>query len=973
MGFTTRSGKDCETTPLQHGRLYRLHRAANMAKKVGRQRQVQKRKTRSTIYTTPQVLAEAITSERKRKKNDLPPPSKKTRSHGGPRCHGYGPYRVQMYPGFFFCSPCAQVDTETKDVNPQSRRFKCTAGHESFFFPTTEMKSPPSEDSDDEDSDEEVSDDEDDDSDDEDDIEDVTPLPCPPANLVEVASEAELENTALKRKIARLEKELLEAKGGAEKAARRKSNNVTSANKDFKDEITEVVEDFLKKKYKRMGRKRIGKLLAKAFFSLGDGVAKDELLTLAKKELRRTTFAPWRILRAMDLNGGTLNYAGVEILRSLESENEKYFHGSLIPSTAELQRVARQVESFGKQHAPWERVMKETGEGIEFKLETLIPTVLKAYGLEEVAKERPVVFAQSLDGTDITKNFGCIIGGLKPKDKMTICPITKKFIFALDPKDSTVQSRNNCIIASVYVGRETKKTWEYFRPNFEFMDNCTKEETNPFAHLGIKPMIVCTECDMSATWHGLCCGGAAKIAKTPCHCCAILSDQLHVPNATPCNRWCAEQQVLDPTWKCYHHPFLSESKIEELAEELVSITAHLSMSIEDITRKTSMSVKNPDEPTADCETRPSSIHFQPTTAAERQAFSNLLTKELLIRNLSDKALLTDLAERREALRDELRNELKTRDLIVQLKRSKPAENAFFTVINALPCILHCSNRCNLKLITLLLAEGLSHAKRKNILQDIKAEGNRVDSFIQKVEEIFNCEITGTREQPGQFVLPTQKPDGGKKTDTEIAIICMANDRTVKAIDKMETLINLCVPNEEVQPRRKMLWERCIPKYRNAMLKLRQHADFTDDDIAEFQNDFDLFFQDWVELYGKNGLTNYIHLLSSGHISEYLHKWKNLYAHSQQGWESLNNQFKTMWFRRTGRGGAANGGKGPKSKLIPMAKWLQRRIIWMCGFEWNEIASYVPPPDTPTDPIDDADPGLFPMDADDMMFATGADS
>jgi len=311
------------------------------------------------------------------------------------------------------------------------------------------MKSPPSEDSDDEDSDEEVSDDEDDDSDDEDDIEDVTPLPCPPANLVEVASEAELENTALKRKIARLEKELLEAKGGAEKAARRKSNNVTSANKDFKDEITEVVEDFLKKKYKRMGRKRIGKLLAKAFFSLGDGVAKDELLTLAKKELRRTTFAPWRILRAMDLNGGTLNYAGVEILRSLESENEKYFHGSLIPSTAELQRVARQVESFGKQHAPWERVMKETGEGIEFKLETLIPTVLKAYGLEEVAKERPVVFAQSLDGTDITKNFGCIIGGLKPKDKMTICTIIKKFIFALDSKDSTVQRKKNSNIASV--------------------------------------------------------------------------------------------------------------------------------------------------------------------------------------------------------------------------------------------------------------------------------------------------------------------------------------------------------------------------------------------------------------------------------------------------------------------------------------------------------------------------------------------
>eukprot|EP00978_Attheya_sp_CCMP212_P018561 scaffold50946_cov66-Attheya_sp.AAC.1 len=150
---------------------------------------------------------------------------------------------------------------------------------------------------------------------------------------------------------------------------------------------------------------------------------------------------------------------------------------------------------------------------------------------------------------------------------------------------------------------------------------------------------------------------------------------------------------------------------------------------------------------------------------------------------------------------------------------------------------------------------------------------------------------------------------------------MANDHTVKAIDNMERLINLCIPAKEVKPRRKMLWESCIPKYRKAMLKLRQHADFTDEDIAEdiaeFQHDFDLFFQDWIGLYGKNGLTNYMHLLSSGHISEYLYKWKNLYVHSQQGWESLNNQFKTMWFRRTGRGGAANGGKGPKSKLIPM--------------------------------------------------------
>eukprot|EP00978_Attheya_sp_CCMP212_P039046 scaffold199273_cov57-Attheya_sp.AAC.1 len=112
----------------------------------------------------------------------------------------------------------------------------------------------------------------------------------------------------------------------------------------------------------------------------------------------------------------------------------------MIPSTKELQRVAKQVELFGKKYAPFERVHKPTGKGIKFDVEKLLPTILKAYGLEEIAKVRPIVMAQSLDGTDVTKNFGCILGGFKPKDKCTRCPITKKLMFATDPKESTVQS-----------------------------------------------------------------------------------------------------------------------------------------------------------------------------------------------------------------------------------------------------------------------------------------------------------------------------------------------------------------------------------------------------------------------------------------------------------------------------------------------------------------------------------------------------
>lgn len=63
-------------------------------------------------------------------------------------------------------------------------------------------------------------------------------------------------------------------------------------------------------------------------------------------------------------------------------------------------------------------------------------------------------------------------------------------------------------------------------------------------------------------------------------------------------------------------------------------------------------------------------------------------------------------------------------------------------------------------------------------------------------------------------------------------------------------------------------------------------------IVEFQEQADLFFQNWIRLHGREGVTNYIHMLGSGHICEYLFYWGNLYAHSQQGWEAFNSLVKT---------------------------------------------------------------------------------
>jgi hypothetical protein len=84
--------------------------------------------------------------------------------------------------------------------------------------------------------------------------------------------------------------------------------------------------------------------------------------------------------------------------------------------------------------------------------------------------------------------------------------------------------------------------------------------------------------------------------------------------------------------------------------------------------------------------------------------------------------------------------------------------------------------------------------------------------------------------------------------------------------------------------------------------------------------------------GQEGITNYIHQLVTGHIADYLFEWRNLYVHSQQGWENLNLQAKLYYFRRTTRG----GGRGSKNRAEPLARWLLRRLVWMSGVSWDEI-------------------------------------
>ena len=44
----------------------------------------------------------------------------------------------------------------------------------------------------------------------------------------------------------------------------------------------------------------------------------------------------------------------------------------------------------------------------------------------------------------------------------------------------------------------------------------------------------------------------------------------------------------------------------------------------------------------------------------------------------------------------------------------------------------------------------------------------------------------------------------------------------------------------------------------------------------------------------------------------------------------------VFFHRTGWGGAGNRGTGIKSKIIPIARWLSRRVLWLMRYDYERV-------------------------------------
>ena len=683
---------------------------------------------------------------------------------------------------------------------------------------------------------------------------------------------------------------------------------------------------------------------AKAFFAKIARMLLDEpihnhqlsecLVRIVQRHLRKTVFTPFNILREMDMAGGKLNYAGIEVLRVVECGGKPKRKHTMIPSTSAIQRCAQYIEQFAEYVVPFHPIRnpKDGAEGFYFRAADVFVAILKAANmLDGEARTRAIQFAQSLDGATLSKSLSHVLGGLKFNDKSS--PLK-------------AQSRDMVFPPVCVIGRENKALVRglFSRMIREIREAANKVLPTMYAIMALK---IITNCDMSVEWKLSGKGGATKNAEFPCAKCTVRSGALHTEANDPLKcKWCLHQGYVDEDTDpddvdviCYHAPMCTDEHMAKMNDQVKTFEdamPEISKEIGTIWNDSKISISKAIDPRAPPTKAQrtkdlSSIHFDisKATQAKRRAYSTNLNNDLELRGLE---LSGSLASRQRRLKLQLISEWTYVDASTTVNRFGKASitSALVMLMDTIPCLLHMEMRMGIKILSMCLKDGLTRSKNNELKWiDEKHFGNmanKCNAFVVGIEKVLNTEILGSETMPFQETLPLDK-----KTHT-MGEIKMDNTKIRKILAKMDKIVDLCIIKEDDKTR----WLSLLVDYQQAMTILLKKEDLSNTEIYEYQRLADSFFKEWVILYGEEGITNYAHLIGSAHIGEYLLHWRSLYSHSQQGWEAFNSLFKSFFYSRTQRGGSVNQGRGPRSRLLPMAKWLQRRLIFIMGHTMESI-------------------------------------
>jgi len=351
---------------------------------------------------------------------------------------------------------------------------------------------------------------------------------------------------------------------------------------------------------------------------------------------------------------------------------------------------------------------------------------------------------------------------------------------------------------------------------------------------------------------------------------------------------------------CYHYPVLEEGLLNSLCAELEDMQdewPHLS-GYPFNTSKIKLGS------TAEASLDPRNIEYEPRTVQQRIQHNNMVREELRLRGFDHENLSGP--EQRMLLHEILITEYRYA-LLKGLCEAKTKEEAMILLEKAVPCLLHLENRVSECIIRMLLLRALEF---------VEDDTHATVEYILEVERYINEKIFGEPDAPSGWKFPYE--------DNKLGEVKFSNWRARRIIEEFDGLVECSFPG--TMPELKTKWKNIAQQYSEVIRILRLKKKFTAAQIDDFQNKADIFFIDWLALVGYDGITNYVHMLGSGHIRFFLRKWGSLYRLQNQGWEQYNARVAAFWHHRTSKGGS----KYDNSKILPIAKWLLRLMLWKTG-------------------------------------------
>jgi hypothetical protein len=293
------------------------------------------------------------------------------------------------------------------------------------------------------------------------------------------------------------------------------------------------------------------------------------------------------------------------------------------------------------------------------------------------------------------------------------------------------------------------------------------------------------------------------------------------------------------------------------------------------------------------------------------------------------------------LRARLRKERTLSALLFQLKCHNFDEDKLAIVggkiDRVLPCVMHAECRMHESVLTSLFQQCLTLVTAKS------SKGAALDRMNRAVKHIRAYALGGSTV----WNYSLEKDDASK-----VAGFSFTRSRAHRIINSkahhsgfVTALVDILLEGTAIHDTVKTFFDNYVPAVALVTKTPPKCRRYTAGEPGKMQAHADVAMRAYVQWNGRgdDGISNYLHLLASGHFKELMQKHGPLGRFSNQGVEGFNKVVKQRHFRHSQRGGHFGRGasSGTSTKIAPLANWLLRRWYWAAHKAAAVLAAHQP--------------------------------